>query len=128
MLRDAEKSLYASLSVLSFLRLLYLGMGFEDYGAFILMIVRITRKDLPVFMAIYTVFLLGVGHLHYFASNELHAGVLQGMDSVWRIFSAGKALARARLHANTRAALTRHTRCADTAGARAVVWLRRAGQ
>jgi hypothetical protein len=69
-------------------------MGFEEYGAFILMIVRITYKDLPVFMAVYTIFLLGVGHLHYFASNELHAGVRQGMDSVWRIFSAGKASRR----------------------------------
>jgi hypothetical protein len=115
MLRDAEKSLYASLSVLSFLRLLYLGMGFEDYGAFILMIVRITRKDLPVFMAIYTVFLLGVGHLHYFASNELHAGVLQGMDSVWRIFSAGTACARPRFRAHVRDAIESGSRAVAAA-------------
>jgi hypothetical protein len=67
------------------------------------MIVRITRQDLPIFMAVYTVFLLGVGHLHYLASNELHAGVHQGMDSVWRIFSAGTA-PRPQKHASSRRA------------------------
>ena len=92
---DFEKLMYAALSVLSFLRLLHLGMGFEDYGAFILMIARITRTDLPVFLVVYAVFLFGVGHLHYLASNDLHAGVHQGIDSVWRIFSAGEARAHA---------------------------------
>jgi hypothetical protein len=45
-------------------------------------------SNLPVFVAIYSIVLLVFAHSHFLASNHLHAGVSERMDSMRRIFSA----------------------------------------
>ena len=35
---------------------------------------QVGRKDLPPFLAVYGVVLLAFAHLHFLASNPLHAG------------------------------------------------------
>jgi hypothetical protein len=62
------------------------------------MIIMITKNDLPIFMIIYCIFLFGFGHLHYIASNNLHAGVHEGMDSIYRTFTAGKVFLECSIH------------------------------
>ena len=51
----AERAVYATLSVLTFCKILYLVMGLETYGSFVLILIHVTRKDLPIFLVIYTV-------------------------------------------------------------------------
>ena len=53
-----ERVLYAMVSVLSFGKLLSLLMVMEHVGAFILILIRVLRRDLPVFLLIYGIFLL----------------------------------------------------------------------
>lgn len=51
----AERVAFAVLSALAFGKILYLVMGLEAYGSFILILIRVTRQDLPIFVVIYTV-------------------------------------------------------------------------
>jgi hypothetical protein len=50
-----ERVAFAGLSGLAFGKILYLVMGVEAYGSFILILIRVTRQDLPIFVVIYTV-------------------------------------------------------------------------
>ncbi len=83
-----ERALCAVTSAAAFARLLLLATGFERLGPFLLMIVRVARVDVPPFLAVYVVLLFAFAHLHYFASNPLHAGFAQGADSLGRVFAA----------------------------------------
>ncbi len=51
----AERVAFAGLSGLTYGKILYLVMGLEAYGSFILILIRVTRQDLPIFVVIYTV-------------------------------------------------------------------------
>ena len=84
----AERTLCAATSAAAFARVLLLSTGFEMLGPFLLMIVRVARVDFPPFLAVYGVLLLAFAHLHFFASNRLHAGLEHGADSLWRVFTA----------------------------------------
>jgi hypothetical protein len=51
--------MYGQISLLGFIDILYYVMGFERYGSFVLMLIRITIDDLPIFVVIYSIFLFG---------------------------------------------------------------------
>ena len=51
--------LYVSVMLMSFANTLYLAMGFETLGRFILLVLRVCVKDLPAFLCSYAIFLLG---------------------------------------------------------------------
>jgi hypothetical protein len=52
-------SICGQISLLGFIDILYYVMGFERYGSFVLMLIRITIDDLPIFVVIYSIFLFG---------------------------------------------------------------------
>eukprot|EP00291_Cryptomonas_curvata_P029736 CAMPEP_0172213222 /NCGR_PEP_ID=MMETSP1050-20130122/37467_1 /TAXON_ID=233186 /ORGANISM="Cryptomonas curvata, Strain CCAP979/52" /LENGTH=550 /DNA_ID=CAMNT_0012894019 /DNA_START=489 /DNA_END=2142 /DNA_ORIENTATION=+ len=60
----------------------------EKFGAFVFSLIKITNSDLPIFFTIYGAFLILFAHAHYLGSNKLHAGIQEGIDSIWRIFQA----------------------------------------
>jgi hypothetical protein len=87
-LLSIEALLYSAIGLASFASVASLFMVFEGCGSFLLMVFRVLSRDLPIFVAIYSIVLLMFAHSHYLASNRLHAGVGEGMDSMWSIFSA----------------------------------------
>jgi hypothetical protein len=88
LLEATESWLYFLLGLLSF----SIGMSditvLEKFGAFVFSLIKIAKSDLPIFFTIYGAFLVLFAHAHYLGSNKLHAGILEGMDSIWRIFEA----------------------------------------
>ena len=87
-LSTGEAVLYCAVSLLTFANLASLVLVFERLGCFAFVLARTVRNDLPSFAAVYGLFLLAFAHIHFLASNPLHAGVAEGVDSVWRIFGA----------------------------------------
>jgi hypothetical protein len=87
-LDSIEAVLYSVMGLVSFASVASLTMVFQDCGSFVLMVFKVISSDLPIFVAIYSIFLLVFAHSHFLASNQLHAGLEEGMDSMWRIFSA----------------------------------------
>ena len=87
-LATGEAVLYCAVSLLTFANLASLVLVFERLGCFAFVLARTVRNDLPSFAAVYSLVLLAFAHVRFLASNPLHAGVAEGVDSVWRIFSA----------------------------------------
>ena len=82
-----EAPLYSLIGCLLLAEIASLIMALES-GWFVLLFFKIIKTDLPVFFMVYVVFLVIFTHAHFLASNNLHAGVMEGMDSMWRIFQA----------------------------------------
>jgi hypothetical protein len=87
-LDQVEAGLHSVMGLVSFASVASLTMVFQHCGSFVLMVFKVVSSDLPIFVAIYSIFLLVFAHSHFLASNQLHAGIGEGMDSMWRIFSA----------------------------------------
>ena len=88
LLNSVEALLYSVMGLVSFASVASLAMVFRDCGSFVLLLNKAVSSELPVFIAVYVIFLLCFAHAHFLASNQLHAGLAEGADSVWRIFSA----------------------------------------
>mmetsp|Transcript_45019 Transcript_45019/g.90227 ORF Transcript_45019/g.90227 Transcript_45019/m.90227 type:complete len:273 (+) Transcript_45019:2-820(+) len=63
-------------------------MGFEEYGHFVLMLVKMLRNDLRKFMAIYVVFLVGFSHASFIAADRVGTGLVNYVDSMRNSFEA----------------------------------------
>jgi hypothetical protein len=87
-LTSIEALLYSVIGLVSFSSVASLAMVFRDCGSLVLLVSKAVSSELPVFIAVYAIFLLCFAHAHFLASNHLHAGLAEGADSVWRIFSA----------------------------------------
>ena len=59
-----ERALYILISSLTFMRVISFLKGMEHLGALVLIIVRVMRRDLCTFLAVYLVFFFAVAQVH----------------------------------------------------------------
>ena len=89
LLHYLQTGLYTSSGIFAFCTVISSLIVFDAYGSLVFMLINTLRRDLPMFGVAYLMFLTCFAYYHFLASNHLHAGLLdQGLDSVWRIFSA----------------------------------------
>jgi nicotinamidase/pyrazinamidase len=89
---SSARTLVAMTTLTCWIRILYIFMGFESTGNFVIIVANILLNDIPLFMGIYTTILFGFGSAHaalsvnMFEERSVHNSIKHYFFFIWNIF------------------------------------------